>query len=212
MSRFYEAVPWERIRSQMWRERRERGPPIRSAKQRATTTRYAPPLPSSLPPRALALSVLSHRRNNKVVAHISGYVKTHCADVSFPRKFQPSVIMNGYGLTCSKALMGQIARVETLSLSVAASAGASCSTDRRHLWFVAQIATNSWQVFAGFFSSSPLYLSLDALSLLFLFFFFFPLFFWRVVLCSAGCLCFIGGATRARATALPLSMRRRVAS
>lgn len=61
--------------------------------------------------------------------HISGHVKTHCADVSLPRKFQPCVIMNGYGLTCSKAPMGQIARVETLSSSLGAS---SRSTDRRH--------------------------------------------------------------------------------
>lgn len=85
-----------------------------------------------------------------------------------------ALLWTGTGLTCSKALMGQIARVETLSLSLALSLRASsCSTDRRHLWFVAQIATNSWQVFAAFFLFPPPPSSfLSVLFLLFLFFFF----------------------------------------
>lgn len=51
-------------------------------------------------------------------------MKTHCADVSLPRKFQPSVYyMNRVqSPTCSKAPMGQIARVETLPLSLTSRA------------------------------------------------------------------------------------------
>ena len=87
-----------------------------------------------------------------------GYVKTHCADVSFPRKFQPSVIMNGYGSNVLESSDGPDSKGwNPLSLFLSPSLRApSCSTDRRHLWFVAQITTNSWQVFAAFFLSPSL--------------------------------------------------------
>lgn len=70
-------LPTERIRSQMWRERRERGPsPIRSAKQRAATTRYiyicVHPTPSlPFPPEIIKSWHISSSRENALCRRVS---------------------------------------------------------------------------------------------------------------------------------------------
>lgn len=93
---------WERIRSQMRREERKRASDTID-ETKATTTRYNAPFPS-------APEIIKSW-------HISGHVKTHRADATclFHGNSSRAFIMNGYSPTCSKAPMGQIARVETLS-------------------------------------------------------------------------------------------------
>lgn len=178
-------LPTERIRSQMWRERRERGPsPIRSAKQRAATTRYiyicVHPTPSlPFPPEIIKSWHISSSRENALCRRVSS------TEIPAERLlYEPGTESNVLESPDGPDSKGW--NPPSFSLFV------PLNRPVRHLWSIAEIGLEQLGTFRCFFLSflSFLFLLLSLRRFLSCFpsLFFFPR--------SVGCLCFIRGATR----------------